>query len=392
MVILDKNQVEIEVKNDGNDDVDDVSVEWGIWDTQAGEWIIDLDEADEINIKDGDKETLTVTFVLDNDLDVDLEDLNDGNNYRFYVIATGTVDNQTSPETCNSDSEVASIIIESDFVVLDDIEIPETVQCGETVQVSASAWNIGDRDQDEVSVEVSGRETALGVSRTLDVGDMNAFDRQPLSFTFNVPRNLNLPDSSNQTFYALVFQVIDEDGDVYKNDFDDDDSEFVVPFKVAGNCGAGGAAGALTISANLVSGGNAGDDLVVKATLTNNDVSLKTYSISAAGYTEWADSASVNQRTLVLNPGQSSEVVLTFEVNDDASGSYTFFIEAVSGTEVVRQPVSVNIAPKQQGGLFERLFAGGESWPLWVIGFLNLVLIVIIIVVAIRIANRNSKE
>src|SRR3989344_3957220 len=371
-------EVEIEVENNGNDDVDDVSIEWGLWNTKTGEWVIDIDEEDQVNIKDSDQETLTVTFTVDNDLDVDLEDLDDGNNYRLYVVATGTVDNATSPDTCVSDFESASIIIENDFVVLNNVEIPETVQCGETVQVSADAWNIGDSDQDEVSVDVFGREAALGLSETLDVGDLNAFDRQPLSFTFNIPRNLNVASTEGK-FYALTFQVKDEDGDVYQDDFDDDDSEFVVPFKVEGNCGVGGA-GAVTVAASLVSGGAAGEDLVVKATIMNNDVDTKTYKIGAAGFTEWADSVTVDQSTIVLTPGQSRDVIFTLKVNEDAADNYTFFIEATSGSEVVRQPVSVNIEPKSKSGIKLSL---GDNWTLWAIGLLNVILVIVIIIVAV---------
>jgi len=377
---LEEIEVEIEVENNGNDDVDDVSLEWGLWDTQAGDWVIDLDEEDEVNIKDSDQETLTITFTIDNDLDVDLEDLNDGNHYRLYVVATGTVDNVTSPETCVSDFETASIIIESDFVVIDNVEIPEIVQCGETVQVSADVWNIGDSDQDSVSLEILGRENILGISETSEVGDLNAFDRQPVSFTFEVPRNLE-----DGKFYALALQVKDEDGDTYQNDFDDDDSEFIVPFKVEGNCGAASGAGKLSVDASLVSGGMAGEDLVVKATITNNDVSTKTYKIGAAGFTEWADSASVDQSTIVLNAGQSKDVVFTFEVSEDASDENSFFIEATSGSEVVRQPVSVNIEPRS--GLRLDIFSG--NWTLWAIGLLNIILVIVIIIVAVRIAKKK---
>jgi len=384
---LEEIEVELQVENNGNDDVDDVSVEWGLWDTQSGDWVIDLDEEDEVNIKDDDQETFTVTFKIDDDLDVDFEDLNDGSHYRLYVVATGTVDNTTSPETCTSDFETASIIIESDFVVVNNVEIPEVVQCGETVQVSADVWNIGDSDQDEVSVEVFGRESVLGVSKTIEVGDMDAFDRQPLSFDFNVPRNLNVQDTTAGKFYALTFQVNDEDGDVYQNDFDDDDSEFTVPFKVEGNCGVGGT-GAVTVAASLVSGGTAGDSLVIKATITNNDVETKTYKIGAAGFTEWADSVSVDQSTVVLTAGQSRDVVFTMEVNEDASGNYTFFIESTSGSEVVRQPVSVNIEPKSRAGALGNLFEG-QNWTLWAIAYHNIILVVVIIVVAVRVARKK---
>src|SRR3989304_102024 len=81
-------EVEIELENNGDENVDDVSVEWGLWNVQTNQWVIDLDDEDELNVKDGDSETLTVTFTVDDNLDVDLDELTDGSDYRLYVIAT----------------------------------------------------------------------------------------------------------------------------------------------------------------------------------------------------------------------------------------------------------------------------------------------------------------
>jgi len=55
----------------------------------------------------------------------------------------------------------SSIVIESDFVVLDNFDIPDTVQCGDTVTITADAWNIGDNDQDEVSIFVTNKELGI---------------------------------------------------------------------------------------------------------------------------------------------------------------------------------------------------------------------------------------
>lgn len=370
-------EAEIELENNGDDNVDDISLQWGIYDTRNGRWVIDIDEEDEFNLKDGDEQTATVTFKIDDDMDVDLDELDDGAHYRFYVVAEGTVDNETSPDTCAYDFESASVIIESDFVILDNIKMPETLGCGETATITADVWNIGDSDQDEVSVYVEGRESALEFSKTIEVGDIDAFDKQALTFTFTVPKNLE------EKFYALNFEVKDEDGDVYENDFDDDLSEFSVPFEVKGNCGA---AEEVVITATIVSGGRAGDELVIKATITNNEDELKTFTINAAEFATWADSVSLDQNTLVLNAGESRDVLFTFDVKKDAVGSQTFFIELVSGEEVTRQAVSVSIEPRAG---FLTGAAISENWPLWGLGLLNIILVVVIIIVAVRVARRR---
>ena len=118
---------------------------------------------------------------------------------------------------------------------------------------------------------------------------------------------------------------------------------------------------------------------------------MNTYSIGASDYSLWASSVSLDQSTLVLNPGQSADVLLTFKTNDDASGPNSFYIEAVSGTDVVRQPVSVNISPRSGFGSLANLFSG-SNWPIWGIGILNLILVIIIIIVAVKISRSDSKK
>ncbi len=374
--------VEIQIKNNGNtngDRVNNIEVNWGLYNTQTSEWVIEPVDEKDFDLKDGKTETLVVSFNLENDLDVDLSDLTDGADYKFYVTAAGDVDDGNDTATCVSDFEPASVVIESDFVVLDNIQIPEVVQCGQVVEVSADVWNVGDNDQDEVSVDIVGRENALGLSDDVQMGDVDAFDSKPFLYSFTVPKNLE------ERTYGLIFQVKDDNGDVFQNSFNDDYSEFVMPLMVKGNCAAGSTT---SVAANLVSGGKAGQDLVVKATITNTDTVLKTLTISAAGFSEWASSVSADQNTLVLSPGQSRDVLFTLDVNKGVSGEQTFFIEATSGSEVTRQPVLVNIAPSSAFGALGNVFSGG-NWTIWAIGLLNLILVIVIIVVAVRVSRKK---
>ncbi|NHJ32246.1 MAG: putative S-layer protein [Asgard group archaeon] len=378
-------EVEIEVESDDYD-IDDISLEWGIYSIDDGEWLIDLDEESDFNLKDGDEESVLITFKLDDDLDIDLDEFIDNSeNYRFYVIANGVIDDDNAgaddgEDTCDYDYESASIIIESDFVILDNIDMPETLSCGETVTVTADVWNIGDRDQDEVSVEVSGRESVLKFGKIIDVGDIDAFDRQQISFTFIAPKDLD------EKYYALVFEVYDEDDDIYENDFDDDLAKFTVPFKVEGGCGV--SAENLLISASLESGAKAGQEMIIRATITNNGDELETVTINAAEFGAWAELISQDQSTLVLNEGQSKDVLFTFDIKKDVSGTQMFFIELVSGGDVTKQPVSVSV---EKAGSFLGItgLAVGDNASLWGLGILNVILIIIIILIAVKIARRK---
>ena len=99
-----------------------------------------------------------------------------------------------------------------------------------------------------------------------------------------------------------------------------------------------------SVSANLQSGGKAGQDLVIRAIVTNTGTSATTYTINVAGYSGWASSVSIDQSTFTLSSGTSKDVRFTFKVKEDVSGEQTFNIEVLSGNEVVVvQPVQVTI-------------------------------------------------
>jgi hypothetical protein len=373
-LLLDEIEVEIEIENKGDYDVDDISVEWGIVDESMNEWVIEMDEIDEFNIKDGDEEKLVITFRIDDDLDIDLDELE--GSYYLYVRATGEVDDDTNPMTCASDSEAVSIEVESDFVILTDIEVQEVVQCDTEVQITADVWNIGDRDQDEVYVIIYNKE--LGINEKIEIGDVDAFEDEKLDALIKIPS-----DAEEKT-YSLKLTVYDEDDDIYENDYDEEESIFNVFFKVEGNCGSEPNA---VISASLESGGKAGQPLVIKATIVNTGDDSTTFSINAAGYTEWASSAELSQSTVLLNAGDSINVLMTFDVKKDVSGEKTFNIEILSENKLVlSQPVSVII--EKSGFSFTGGVISGDNWYLWGIGAINFILIIVIIFVAIRVARK----
>ena len=151
-LVFDEIQIDIDVDNKNDDEkIKDVKVEWGLWSTETNEWVIELDEVDEFDISKDDTETLTIDFKLNKKkLDVDIEDLEAGD-YTLYVIANGEEQENPEFDVCALDSAPIEIIIEDDFVVLDNIESTETVSCGTDFQITADVWNIGQDDQDEVS-------------------------------------------------------------------------------------------------------------------------------------------------------------------------------------------------------------------------------------------------
>ncbi len=375
---------EIQIKNNGDYDVSNIEVDWGLWDTQNHQWVIEMNDEKDFDLKDGDTKTLTVSFSIDDKMDVDLEDksLTDGDHYRFYVTATGAVDDSDSADdgekTSANDFEQVSIVLESNFVVLDNFQVPATVSCGKTTTLVADIWNIGDEDQDDVSVKVYNQE--LGINEKVEVGDLDAFDRVSLNF------DLKVPSDADEKSYNLEFTVYDEDNEVYTNDLNDDESVFTVPLTVKGSC-IYATAGTTNVDVELNSGGKAGAPMVLTATVENTGNKAVDYTFNLEGYSSWASLSDMTPSSATLAPGQSQDIAITLNVNDNASGGKTFNFEVYSnGYLVTKQPLSATVT---SGFSLTSITGGaiGNAVPL-VIGLFSVVLVVAIIIVLVRLRRR----
>jgi hypothetical protein len=367
---LDEVEVEIEVENKGDEKIKDVVIGWGLYNSETKEWIIDEEESD-FNLGDDEKKTIYINFKLD-----DPDDFEDDGTYIFYVWAEGE-DNNEDPEedTCVWNSEDIEIEIESDFVIIDNFKFSELVSCGSKNSLTAEVWNVGDSDQDEVSVGIYNKE--LGISELVSIGDLDAFDDFLLNFEFEIPQ-----DAEEKTYF-LEFKVYDEDGDLYENNYDDESSVSLLPLKVEGGCIV---IPKVSVSATLESGGNAGEQMVLKSVITNTGETAKIYNINAKEYSSWASEVVSSVETFALDAGQSQEITFTFDVNKDASGTYLFDLEVYSDGELeLKQPVQVSITKK--AGFLTGSVINEDNWYLWGIGGLNVLLILIIIIVAIKVAK-----
>lgn len=328
---FDEIEVEVEVENNNNDyEIEDIEISWGLYNVDKDDWYIDDKESD-FNLDDGEDNTITFTF----ELDEDLEDLADGD-YIFYVWARGTMDNDSETEICVSANESIDMQIESDFIILKNIQMPEEATCGMDVQLTADLWNIGDKDQEDLYVKIYNK--ALGIDEIIDYDELEAFEDAKLTLNFVVPNELE------EQQYNLEIGVYDEDHDLYENDYDDEESEYNIPLKVTG-CSLTAKA---SISASLESEeAKAGEELVIKATVTNTGSDTETFTIDAAEYSGWASLASQSQNTVLLTAGQSQDITLTFNVNEDVDGDQTFNINVISSTgATVTQPMRVTIEGK----------------------------------------------
>jgi len=373
---LDEIEITVKVDNKAGEDLDNIAVGWGLWDLEDQSFVID-DEEKDFDLKKGKKQDVVISFKLE-----DPSDFEEDHDLVFLVWANGE-GKDTDAQACASEINGEIDVQIDEFAVLDNFQYPETVQCTEDVTITADLWNVGDEDQELVYVLVTNKDLGLDQER-IDIGDLDAFDNAGINFNFQVPLD------ADEKIYPLKFGVYSEDiGGIYENSLNDDKAEFTVLLTVKGGCIV---EPDVSVEASLVSGGKAGEELVVEAKITNNGDKTATYSLETSGFSAWADSANVSESTFSLAPGKSRTVTITVDVKDDVSGAKTLDLEVLSGGELIfTQPVRVTIEGVEPG--FLSTITGGvinqDNQFLWIVGIVNVVLVLSIITVAVRMMRRS---
>ena len=373
--ILDTVNIESNIEYNGDSDFEMQNIEpkWGLFDRDSGDWIIDDEESD-FDLEGGDDLDIAIQLKLDEDADK----LATGD-VVAYIIATGEDEEFADVATCEYKEQAVTMKSENSLI-LDSLTYPTTaVQCTEEVLVTGDIWNIGDEKLQDTYILVNNKDLGL-VNLKVEVGDVKDFDSANLDFTFKVPTGIE------EKSYNVEFALYDEDDDVFE--VNDDESKFIVSLSVAGNCGASSSSAA-TVSASLASGGQAGSSMVVKATIKNSGTKSANYTLNAAGYSVWASTATIDSPVFTLDAGQSKDVMITLAVKKEVSGEQVFNLEVLSGNELaVTQPVSVLV--ERAPGLLSSITGGaiGSNGTLWVIGFINVILVLAIIMVAVRFMRK----
>jgi hypothetical protein len=365
---LDEIEIEVDVKNVGNDDEDYV-VELVFLDSNDN--IVDVAEDDknleeEVSIDEGDTETVIFTFEVDGDVD-------DGNNYYMHikVYQEGDEDEQCV-SIVDADVERIDIVKERHDVLVKKVEGPETVEAGSQAIYEVRVSNLGREDQDLVKVIVSNSE--LGILMTKEIENLDEGDSEIITFS------VDFPEEALEKLYKIRFSTefdYDEDDDIFdKNSDSGDDILYQVTV-------LGGENIKPTISASLESDAVAGEELVIIATVINNGAD-GSYDISVSGYEDWAELVSVSPQSLSLDEDEEGTVTITLIPSGD--GVQTFKVNAYSEGESYNQAVSVNIAEDEKG-----LFKDVSKTVLYSGAGIALLVILIFLTLIVKVSRRSKK-
>ncbi|MEK6811052.1 MAG: putative S-layer protein [Nanoarchaeota archaeon] len=385
--LLDEVEVEVKVENHNQDDDVDATIELGLYDSSGNNqadnlvFLADSDGEDEqidININDDDDETVTFKFKVPADFDT--------GNYKLTVKVFD--DDAGESRSCRDSSndftensffktiDVKQTSDEGKYVVVDEISMDSQVACGQAVSGQFTVFNVGKDEQDRVKITIRNKD--LGISQTKEITKLDQGDDETLDFTISIPAT-----AENGNYPLEFITEYDYKNGVYREESDD---SFDYIFEVLGcsqnlkNPGSGALTN-IEIDAKLDSDAKAGKELIVTATIKNTGTEDATYSLSAKGYSTWAELTDISDETISVDAGESKEVTFTLLVNEDSVGTQAFDIQVASQDKVLIQEVEVKLS--------EGLKLPSFGSPLiWVIVLVNIVLIALIIVVAVKLSKR----
>jgi hypothetical protein len=381
---LDTITVEVEVEDISKIDVDSVTAEIGLFDSSGANVINDVDfvssdkETYDIgDLSDGDRETATFEFTIP-------ADMNSGS-YKLAVkaysddLGESTECTDTSSDLSNKYYQTITVKKETDkgrFIAFNNIVVnPQEASCDDTVTLTTTVYNVGDKDQSRVRVNLANSE--LGLDQSYEIKNLDQGDNKKLTFTFSVP------STAADKAYKLALSADYE----YRNgDYDQSSDEDTVQSFTVQGCAPTTPTTQQNaqITASLDTNAVAGQPMTVSATIKNVGTKAGTFLVNVRGFESWAALSSISDRSLTLGPGESQTVELNFNINKAATGEQSFIIEASSNgnTETREVAVTLEKSTSSVGNIFQ-----GNSLA-WIIGIINVVLIILIIIIAIRVARK----
>jgi len=381
--VFDEITVTVEVENIGDDDIDEVFVELGLYDSNGKNVISDVifinSEEEEIelgDLKDGKSEEVEFKFRIPADLDE--------GDYKVAVKAYSD-DLGESNECDDSASDLdnrfyhsVSVEREDDegkFIAIDNVEVrPDQLTCGDSVTLSADVFNVGNEDQDQVRIVLVSEDLNVDLSREIR-DDLDEGDDTTVQFSFVIPQ------VNDGTYTLELFSEYDYRSGVYRERSDRTER---FPIEVIGcDVQNGPTTGkAALITPTLDSDANAGSQMIVTTTITNLLSTQETFVVRATGFEAWATLDSISEPIFSLAAGESKQIRMVLNVDEDASGRQSFTIEARAGSKIETKNVEVDV---EKSG-FD--FDFGNNTLIWIIAAINIVLILLIVLVAVRIARR----
>jgi len=376
--LLDNVRVRVDVDNLGPNDLRNTAVEFGLFDSSGKNVANKLtftskgeDKYTLGTVKSGDNKRATFELKVPGDLKT--------GTYKL-VFKTYSKDVSQANLCADSLSAVESISISNQddsgkYIAFDDSKLtPTEATCGDFVNLDVNVFNVGENNEDQVKVTLYNKD--LGVNQFYEIKEgLDMGDSKALSFAFQIPTGL--ADKSYNLELGAYY-------DYNNGDYDQSlDSTTLVPLKVFGCSPVQPNSGIASITAELQSDAKPNEDVLVSATIKNTGLSSAQFTVDLTGYSDWAKLNSISERLITLGAGESKAVQISMLPNADVSGDKSFTFNVHSGDKSQTKQIVVAF-PAKTSDFWNSL---KNNQLAWIIGLVNVILIILIIVVAVKLSK-----
>ena len=284
---------------------------------------------EEFKVEPGRNYKKTLFLRIPNDIQADLDVSEDSSSYgnsKDYTLHVEIFDDVNSEE-----KEFNLFVSEKlhDLRILDAVFRPSrSVDAGDNVVLSVRAENMGDRKEEDIQVRVTSLELGGVLARDYidelvpefaENRDSDEESSGDVDLWFRIPENVKTGDYNVkiELIYNRGHSVVDENFMVHVNGVSGFDETTII---------------SVDSTSKLLVDGSA----TYKVMFANFGEERAVYSVEAAGVGTWG-TASVNPGFVTLNAGETGELFVTVNANNDASGSHPFTVKVKSDGKVVRE-------------------------------------------------------
>ncbi len=357
--------IPIEVKVDnGDDDEHDIVIEADLFDTTDGKFLDEGVDTTE-NIADDTFEN----FALD--LKVPLE-ITESHGYRLYVKAYSE---DEEDKQCNEDYVSIDLKRETHAILIDKIEVPSSVSCGSSFDITTTLIDTGKKDED-VKLKITNSELKINEEKTLSI---DRDDKRKVTITPQIPK-----DATEKNYTLTVQALYHLSSDSYQ-----DSSSKTVQLEVKGNCAAAATTSNAVLSSEVLAQPYANEQSGIKLTLFNTGTARTTYTLSVSGYEDWAILNKIEPAVLTIDAGSKGEAFVYLTPLQNASGEKRFTVKALYGDKKLESQVALSIKERVSAPSLYQSFATRLSnlsgFDLMTVNIILLIAVILTIIWVLRV-------
>ena len=350
--------VEVNVENRDNDEIDFV-IEAQLYDISTGK---EIDAADlDATLDEDEDDYFELYLKVPSDMDKDDD----------YAIRVKVYEYRNEDEQCKEDSKDVDLKKRSHDLTIDKVILNSPEACNGPMDLTVKVSNTGSNDEDDTTVTISNDDLGINLEKTADVNEENTE-----SFYFSTTLPVVAPGE-----YELLIEVNSEDASDY----------YRLKLDLQTNCKAQVKDVQIFV---IPQTGYIDQEVIFKATITNNGDVATTYNIAAQNYQFWANLTSISPTQVTLNPGESQDITIILKPLASAASINTFQVKASYGTELKTQDATLTIQTPGNDGITGSAigdFFRNLGKNIWIL-IINVVLLLIIIGLIILLAVRPKKK